>query len=145
MRLPQCSAPRSARLRALLCAAFLLGAAAGCNRTTVRSHIDNLCSTSKDDNPFYSCDPAQNLICINTTLSNAYYCRVPCAVGQPGCPPTYVCCAGKTYGASRGAAHGCTPRNECDIAAAGTSEASDDAGSYTPPDADDGAGDRLLM
>src|SRR5262245_61471139 len=97
----------------LLAVLGLSGAA--CGVSTIRTYEGQTCSTDMDDDdPRYTCSPAQDLICISTktvkvtepTLAakypNAqrpvYLCRYACNVDNDCRDPNSICCPGTLYG-----------------------------------------------
>jgi hypothetical protein len=96
----------------------------GCGKTIYRSHEAQFCSTDDDDDPFYECSPARDLVCINTYAMQfsadggskslpLYLCRLACTPGDI-CPNGETCCPGPISGRTYGKMHACVPDKFCD-------------------------------
>jgi len=107
------------RLRRLGAAAALILACApvlGCSKVKVRSYIGGPCSTSSDEDPFYECDPAYDLVCMDNVGDGKYFCRIPCKLDPPTpCEKGDVCCPGEIHGDDLGYERGCTPKLQCPV------------------------------
>jgi hypothetical protein len=100
----------------------------GCGKTVYRSHEAQYCSTDDNEDPFYECSPAFNLVCATThseALQNTpdggqrvfvdrYTCRLACDPGDR-CPVgTDICCPAKNIvGRDYGKNSVCVPEPMC--------------------------------
>jgi hypothetical protein len=112
--------------------------ASGC-KSKIRSYEGQRCSTDQDDDPLYTCTPAQDLVCITTqtipvrgttSTVDVYTCQLTCTTDEV-CTNGEICCTGKVYGKDFGSSRGCVPLDRCDERANGTP----DGGRPTPRDA----------
>jgi hypothetical protein len=136
-------------VRFVIFAVTVVVAGLGCSKAQIRAYESHACSVSDDDDPFYICSPAYDLICINTyrvTVTNpeeakkfdggqrpVWVCRLACAT-RTDCPQAGdVCCEGVIHGKDYGKKAGCVPAALCESMMTSGNE---DGGGGTPaPDA----------
>jgi hypothetical protein len=112
---------------------------AGCGKTVYRSHEGQFCSSTSDDELYYECSKASDLVCINTYSMNYSQPNnqpdkvVPIWLCREACDPTAknpcinsqeVCCPGTLFGrdysskrANNPMPHACALREFCDAVA----------------------------
>jgi hypothetical protein len=146
----------------LFAAVGLVGA--GCDKTVYRSHEGQFCSSTSDDEPYYECSRASDLVCINTYEKNyiqpnnqpdkvvaMWLCREACDPGakSPCVVAGEICCPGAIFGKDYPAKrttnpmpYACTPREFCD-AVLGMTPVKDGGAkdTATTPDAADASAD----
>lgn len=117
-------------LRVVMVLALVGAAAAGCTKSRIRAGEGIGCSTDPDDDPYYECSPAADLVCIATHsvqvtnervarqfdggIRQIYICRLACSPEEGGCRQAGdVCCPGHIVGRNYGKSHACVPERLC--------------------------------